>query len=330
MYTLLMPRFIVISMLKLHFLIPLTLLLAVASIFIGVGNVSLTGLLAHNSEDWLLLTQSRLPRLISILIAGAGLSISGLILQSLSRNRFVSPTTAGLEDSARFGVLLALILLPASTGWLQTSLATLTTFLGAMCFMAILNTLKHRDAVFVPLVGMMFGNIINSITIFFALQFDLLQNINAWLQGDFSSVLAGRYETLFVSIPALLLAYFYAKRFVLAGMGEDFAVNLGLNYKRTVTLGLVLVSLVTAVVIVTVGSIPFLGLIVPNLVALYLGDNLKLTLPHTAVVGALLVLICDIVGRVVIYPYEISVSLIMGIAGSAVFLIMLLRRYRRG
>ena len=317
-------------MLKLRFLIPLTLLLAVASVFIGVGNVSFTGLLAGRSEDWLLLTNSRLPRLISIVIAGASLSISGLILQCLSRNRFVSPTTAGLEDSARFGVLMALILLPTSSGWLQTSFAALTTFAGAMCFMAILNTLKHRDTVFVPLVGMMFGNIINSITVFFALQFDLLQNINAWLQGDFSSVLSGRYETLFVSIPALLLAYVFAQRFVLAGMGEDFAVNLGVNYKRTMALGLVLVSIVTAVVIVTVGSIPFLGLIVPNLVALYLGDNLKLTLPHTAVVGALLVLVCDLTGRLVIYPYEISVSLIMGIIGSVVFLSMLLKRYRHG
>ena len=317
-------------MLKLRFLIPLTLVLAVASIFIGVGNVSFSGLLAGRSEDWLLLTNSRLPRLISIVIAGASLSISGLILQCLSRNRFVSPTTAGLEDSARFGVLLALILLPASSGWLQTSFAALTTFAGAMCFMAILNTLKHRDTVFVPLVGMMFGNIINSITVFFALQFDLLQNINAWLQGDFSSVLSGRYETLFVSIPALLLAYVFAQRFVLAGMGEDFAVNLGVNYKRTMALGLVLVSIVTAVVIVTVGTIPFLGLIVPNLVALYLGDNLKLTLPHTAVVGALLVLVCDLTGRLVIYPYEVSVSLIMGIIGSVVFLSMLLKRYRHG
>ena len=317
-------------MLKLRFLIPLTLLLAVASLLIGVGNVSFSGLMAGRSEDWLLLTNSRLPRLISIVIAGASLSISGLILQCLSRNRFVSPTTAGLEDSARFGVLLALILLPASTGWLQTSFAAFTTFLGAMCFMAILNTLKHRDTVFVPLVGMMFGNIINSITVFFALQFDLLQNINAWLQGDFSSVLSGRYETLFVSIPALLLAYVFAQRFVLAGLGEDFAVNLGVNYKRTMALGLVLVSIVTAVVIVTVGSIPCLGLIVPNLVALYLGDNLKLTLPHTAVVGALLVLVCDLTGRLVIYPYEISVSLIMGIIGSVVFLSMLLKRYRHG
>lgn len=317
-------------MLKLRFLLPLTLILAAISLFVGVGNVSPAGLLAGKAEDWLLFSNSRLPRLISIVIAGASLSICGLILQSLSRNRFVSPTTAGLEDSARFGVLLALILMPSAAGWLQTLLAAVTTFIGALCFMAILNTLKHRDTVFVPLVGMMFGNIISSITIFFALQWDLLQNINAWLQGDFSSVLSGRYETMLISIPALLLAYVYAQRFVLAGMGEDFAVNLGLNYKRTVTLGLVLVSIVTAVVIVTVGSIPFLGLIVPNLVALYLGDNLKLTLPHTAVVGALLVLLCDIVGRVVIFPYEISVSLMMGVIGSAVFLVMLLRRYRRG
>ena len=315
-------------MFYLRFLIPLTLFLACLSLFVGVGKVSVAGLISGNDTDWLLLIESRIPRLIAICISGACLSVCGLVMQCLSRNRFVSPTTAGLEDSARLGVLLAIIFFASSSNLIQVAIATITTFAGCLLFAAVLRTIKHRDAVFIPLVGMMLGNIINAITVFFALQFDLLQNIQSWLQGDFSGVLHGRYETLYIGIPALILIYFYAQRFLLAGLGESFAVNLGLNYKRTVLFGLLCVSLATAAVVATVGAIPFLGLIVPNIVALYIGDNLQKTLPHTAVMGILAVLMCDILARLIIYPYEVSVSLIMGVIGSIIFLTLLIKRYR--
>jgi len=197
-----------------------------------------------------------------------------------------------------------------------------------MAFMSILATLKHRDTVFVPLVGMIFGSIISAFTTFIALQLDLLQNLAGWLQGDFSTILNGQYELIYLSVPVLILIYIFANRFVLAGLGQDFATNLGLNYKQTLFIGLLLVSVITGVVIVTVGAIPFLGLVVPNLVSLYLGDNIRRTLSHTALLGALLVLLCDVFGRVVIFPYEVSVSLIMGVVGSVIFLWLLLRRYR--
>ena len=148
------------------------------------------------------------------------------------------------------------------------------------------------------------------------------------MQGDFSTILNGQYELIYLSVPVLILIYIFANRFVLAGLGQDFATNLGLNYKQTLFIGLLLVSVITGVVIVTVGAIPFLGLIVPNLVSLYLGDNIRRTLSHTALLGALLVLLCDVFGRVVIFPYEVSVSLIMGVVGSMIFLWLLLRRYR--
>ncbi|MDR6187269.1 iron complex transport system permease protein [Acinetobacter baylyi] len=262
------------------------------------------------------------------MVAGAGLSVCGLIMQSLSRNRFVSPTTAGLYDCARLGVLISIILLPSASIFAKTGFAILVTLVGAMVFMGILATLKHRDTVFVPLVGMIFGSIISAFTTFIALQLDLLQSLAGWLQGDFSTILNGQYELIYLSIPVLILIYGFANRFVLAGLGEDFAINLGLNYKQTMLIGLTLISIITGVVIVTVGAIPFLGLIVPNLVSLYLGDNIRKTLSHTALLGALLVLLCDVFGRVVIFPYEVSVSLIMGVIGSVIFLWLLLRRYR--
>ncbi|WP_312101242.1 ABC transporter permease [Acinetobacter venetianus] len=315
-------------MIKRRYLILLLLPLAFISLFVGVGEMSLAGLWTGNPQEWQLFWTSRLPRLMAIIVAGAGLSVCGLIMQSLSRNRFVSPTTAGLYDCARLGVLVSIILLPSASIFIKTGFAIVVTLIGAMVFMSILATLKHRDTVFVPLVGMIFGSIISAFTTFIALQLDLLQNLAGWLQGDFSTILNGQYELIYLSVPILILIYIFANRFVLAGLGQDFATNLGLNYKQTLFIGLLLVSVITGVVIVTVGAIPFLGLIVPNLVSLYLGDNIRRTLSHTALLGALLVLICDVFGRVVIFPYEVSVSLIMGVVGSVIFLWLLLRRYR--
>ena len=171
----------------------------------------------------------------------------------------------------------------------------------------------------------MFGNILSSITTFFAYRADIIQNISAWLMGDFSLIMQGRYELLYISLPVLILSYVYAQRFTVAGMGEDFAKNLGLSYKSIVNLGLILVALVSTTVVLTVGMIPFLGLIIPNIVSIFKGDNLSKTIPHTALLGMSFLLACDILGRVIKYPYEIPINLTVGVIGSAIFLIMLFR-----
>lgn len=311
-----------------RYLLFLLLLLSSISLFIGVSAVNIQGLLALDSQQWEIFTISRLPRLISILIAGSALSICGLVMQQLSRNRFVSPTTAGTMDSAKLGILIAILLFPSASMLLKTSIAIVVSFIGTLIFMTILGKLKVKDSIFVPLVGIMFGNIISSITAFIAYKEDLLQNLSGWLQGDFSLIMAGRYELLYVSLPMLIIAYLFAQRFSIVGMGQDFATNLGLNYKQVLYLGLVIVSVVSSIIIISVGIIPFLGLIIPNLVTLYLGDNLKKVLSHTALLGAIFVLCCDILGRLVIYPYEIAINVVVGVFGSAIFLGLLLRRYR--
>ncbi|WP_395895651.1 ABC transporter permease [Avibacterium sp. 20-126] len=313
-------------MIKRRYLFILLLLLSGISLFLGVSTVNLQGLLNFDAQQWQIFLISRLPRLVSILIAGASLSICGLVMQQLSRNRFVSPTTAGTMDSARLGILIAMLLFPSASMLLKTSVAILVSFCGTLLFMTLLSKLKFKDSIFVPLVGIMFGNIISAITAFIAYQQDLLQNLSGWLQGDFSLVMAGRYEMLYFSIPALVLAYLFANRFSIVGMGQDFAVNLGLNYQQVLYLGLAIVATVSSIIIVSVGVIPFLGLIIPNIVTLYLGDNLKKVLSHTALLGAVFVLFCDILGRTLIYPYEISINAIVGVFGSAIFLYMLLKQ----
>ncbi|MEC1686842.1 petrobactin ABC transporter permease YclN [Bacillus mojavensis] len=311
---------------KLRYLFFLLIILAVTSVFIGVEDLSPLDLFDLSKEEASTLFASRLPRLISILIAGMSMSICGLIMQQITRNKFVSPTTAGTMDWARLGILISLLLFTSASPLMKMLIAFIFALVGNFLFMKILERIKFNDTIFIPLVGLMLGNIVSSIATFIAYKYDLIQNVSSWLQGDFSLVVKGRYELLYLSIPLVIIAYVYADKFTVAGMGESFSVNLGLKYKRVVNIGLIIVSLITSLVILTVGMLPFLGLIIPNIVSIYRGDNLKNSLPHTALLGAVFVLFCDILGRVIIFPYEISIGLMVGIIGSGIFLFMLLRR----
>lgn len=311
---------------KLRYFMMIFVALSLTSLFVGVSNITPLDLLDFQSEETQVFLISRVPRLMSIILAGAGMSIAGLIMQQLSRNKFVSPTTAGTLDAAKLGILVSMLLF-ANAGIMQKMVVSFGFALaGSLLFMQVLDRIKFKDAIFIPLVGLMFGNILSSVTTFIAYKQNAIQNMTAWLQGDFSMILKGRYELLYLGIPVILLAYLFANRFTVAGMGEDFARNLGLSYRGVVNTGLILVALITTTVVLTVGVIPFLGLIIPNIVSIMKGDHLQKTLPLTALMGAIFLLACDILGRVIIYPYEISISLMVGIIGSGLFLYLLFRR----
>jgi iron complex transport system permease protein len=311
---------------KTRYMIAGLVILSFLSLFVGASSISPMDLLDWSSEETQIFLISRVPRLVAILLAGAGMSVAGMIMQQLSRNKFVSPTTAGTLDATRLGILVSMLLFTNATILEQMAISFAFALAGTLLFMQILERIKFKDAIFIPLVGLMFGNILSSLTTFFAYRSNVIQNISSWLQGDFSMIMSGRYELLYISVPILVLAYLYANRFTVAGMGEDFSRNLGLNYKFVVNFGLILVALITVTVVLTVGMIPFLGLIIPNIVSIIKGDNLEKTLPHTALMGAIFLLVCDILGRVLIYPYEISISLMVGVIGSGIFLYLLFRR----
>lgn len=307
-------------------LIILIILLSVISLFIGAKEITIGEILSGNEAAIQLFMISRMPRLISLLMAGIGMSISGLIMQQLSRNKFVSPTTGATIDAAQLGIVIGMVLFPGASIMLKTSVAFVFALAGTVAFMTVIRKITFKNVVFVPLVGIMFGNIIGSITTFIAYKYDIMQNVSAWMQGDFSMILKGNYEMLYLCIPLVIMAFIYANHFNIAGMGEDFATNLGINYNRILYMGLGVVALVTVSVVITVGSIPFVGLIVPNIVSLYRGDRIKGTLIDTALIGSLFLLVCDIFGRIVIFPYEISIGLTVGVIGSIIFLYLILRR----
>ena len=307
------------------YLFIILIILSIISLFVGVTNISVNDILSFNIDKIQILLISRLPRLIAIIVAGVGLSISGLIMQQISKNKFVSPTTAATADFAKLGILFCIMIIPGATIMQKMIISFIFAGLGTILFMKMIKAIKIKNIVFVPLIGMMLGKIIGSITTFFAYKYDLVQNISSWMEGDMSLIMKGSYELLYLSVPMVIIAFLYANKFTIVGMGEDFAINLGVNYNFVVNVGLAIVSLICAVTIITVGNIPFLGLIIPNIVSLYSGDNLKKTLYHTALLGPIFLLACDILGRFIIFPFEMSISLTVGVIGSIIFLYMIIR-----
>lgn len=303
--------------------------LALVSLFTGVSNVSLAALLAGDAHAAMVLAESRVPRTLALIFAGSGMAVAGTIMQMLTRNRFVEPSTAGTVESAGLGLLVVLLVAPGLPVFGKMMVAALFALAGTLVFLAILRRIPLRSTLMVPLVGIMLGGVVSAVTTFFAYRYNMQQSLGAWMTGDFSAILRGRYELLWFSFAMTAVAYIAADRFTVAGLGETFATNLGLNYNRIMALGIGIVSMVAASVVVSAGMVPFLGLIVPNIVSLLMGDALRRTLPWIAAAGAALVLACDIVGRTVNAPYEIPVGTILGIVGSGFFLYLLLGKQAR-
>ena len=299
--------------------------LVVVSLVVGVKDISWVDLLRPDEETLLILKLSRIPRTISLVLAGIGMSVSGLIMMQMTQNKFVSPTTAGTLDAAKLGLLFSFLLIHGGGLMNKTLLAFGFTFVASLVFLQIADRIRHRNIIFIPLVGILFGNILNSVSYFFAYKYRIVQNVNAWLVGDFSAILKGSYEVLYLSVPAVVITYLYANKFTVAGMGETFSKNLGLNYRQVVNMGLLCVSFTVSIIVITVGVIPFLGLVIPNIISLMYGDNLRKTLPFTAIFGAIFLLICDIIGRMVIAPFEVPIGVVVGIVGGILFLILLFR-----
>lgn len=310
-------------------LLLLLVAVAVLSLFAGVGDMSLGELMAADPGATLLLFASRLPRLFAVMLAGASIAIAGLIMQMLARNRFAEPSTAGTVDAASLGMLAVTLLAPDWPVLPKMMVAAAFALAGTLLFLGVLSRVPLRSPLLVPLVGLMLGNVIGALTSFLAYRHDLLQTLAAWSNGDFSTVLRGRYELLWLAFALAALAYFAADRLTVAGLGRDAATNLGLGYRRVMGFGLTIVAMVTALVVATVGMVPFLGLVVPNIVSLFVGDNMRRTVPLCALLGAAMVLACDIAGRLLRYPFEIPIGTVMGVVGSGIFLYLLLRKRAR-
>ncbi|MFZ2261958.1 ABC transporter permease [Luteococcus japonicus] len=292
-------------------------LLSAASLVVGVADL-----------DSNVLLHSRVPRTLALVLAGSALAVSGQIMQLLTRNVFVEPSTAGTMEFATAGLLVSALFFPGAPVVVKMCYGAVAALIGTAVFLRVLAAVPLKDMLVTPLVGMMLGGVVSAGVTFVAYRADLVQSLSSWTTGDFSAILAGRYELLWIAGGLTLLASLLADRFTVAGMGEAFTTNLGLDHRRTVMIGMSVVAVVSATVVVTVGALPFLGLVVPNIVRNTIGDNCRRAVPWVAVLGAGFVLACDLVSRLVIHPFEMPIGTVMGVVGAVAFLVILLRGRR--
>ncbi|WP_101653616.1 iron chelate uptake ABC transporter family permease subunit [Brevibacterium ihuae] len=297
--------------------------LVALSLFVGVYDI----FGAEGGAEMFAIT--RVPRTIALVLAGAAMAMCGLVMQLITQNRFVEPTTTGTTEWAGLGLLLVMIVAPESSLLTKMTIAVITAFLGTMVFFAFLRRVTLKSSIIVPIVGMMLGAVVGAISTFIALQTNMLQSMGVWFAGSFTSVLRGQYEPLWGVAIVVVIVFIVADRFTVAGLGEEIAANVGLNYNQVVLLGTGLIAAATGIVTVVVGNLPFLGLIVPNIVSMFRGDDLRSNLPWVCLLGISIVTVCDIIGRTIIMPFEVPVSLILAGVGAVVFIALLLRQRRR-
>ena len=273
---------------------------------------------------------TRVPRTIALVLAGAAMAMCGLVMQLLTQNRFVEPTTTGTTEWAGLGLMLTVIVYPDASILARMIGAIIAAFIGTLVFFLFLRRVSLKSSLIVPIIGIMLGAVVGAISTFIAVQTDMLQSLGIWFAGSFTSILRGQYEILWVVVIVVIAVFITADRFTVAGLGKEVATNVGLNYNQVILIGTILVAIATGVVTVVVGSLPFLGLIVPNIVSMIRGDDLRSNLPWVCLLGIAIVTICDLIGRVIIMPFELPVSVILGVVGAAVFVGLLLRQRKRG
>ncbi|MBN8293685.1 iron chelate uptake ABC transporter family permease subunit [Rhodobacter sp. NTK016B] len=285
--------------------------------------VGATNLFDSPLDRSMVLAVSRLPRTMAAILAGAGLALAGVVIQQTMRNRLVEPGLTGTPEAAMIGLLGVTLLAPGAALLTKMSVAALSALLGTAGFFALSTRVPRRDPMLLPLVGLIYGGILGAAALFIAWSTDLVQFVGIWQTGDFSGVLRGRYELLWLIAALAGLLWLFTDRLTILGLGEDRARALGLNVRQTVLAGLTIVAIAVAVVVVTVGAMPFVGLVVPNIVSRLWGDNLRDNLGLVAVMGGGFVLASDVIGRLVRWPYEIPAATIFAIGGAAIFLWLL-------
>jgi len=309
--------------------------LSITQIFQGIGRSSDDPLINH------LLWNIRLPRTAAALLAGAGLALSGNIMQILLKNPLAAPSTLGVSQGAAFGAACAIILLGSgqtfSTGneavlLTSRSITAVCAFGGAAFSIAVILLIAYlrqltSEALILSGVAMAaFFSACTMLLQYFASDLQVAATL-FWTFGDLGK--AGWQENGLMALLLLLTAGFVLYKgwcFNSLQWGEEVARTLGVNTPRLRLIGLLLTCLLTAVSTAFLGIIAFIGLMAPHLIRPLIGSDQRFLLPASALCGALLLLLADILSRVMLAPVVIPVGIITSFAGAPPFLFLLLRR----
>lgn len=327
-------------------LLALVFLFFVVSVFVGSGTLSFKevflAIFNKGSETArLIVRRIRFPRVIAALIAGGGLAVSGLVMQTVLKNPLASPTTLGVSNAAVFGANFAIIVVGAGTfhsthgSWLSISnpyLVSTFSFLSAIIAagsILLLARLKNLNASAIVLAGVAVSAIFQAGTTliqYFASDTQVASAVY-WTFGDLGRA-SYKTDLIMFIVVAVSTLFFFLKRWDFSAMsgGIAYAKTLGVNTRFMTIMSLLLASLITSVTVSFLGIIGFVGLTAPQFMKRIVGDDYRFLLPSSFLAGALLLLISDILGRLPIFGTSVPVGVVTSLIGGPVFLAILLRR----
>lgn len=327
-------------------LLALVFLFFVVSVFVGSGTLSFKevflAIFNKGSETArLIVRRIRFPRVIAALIAGGGLAVSGLVMQTVLKNPLASPTTLGVSNAAVFGANFAIIVVGAGAfhsthgSWLSISnpyLVSTFSFLSAIIAagaILLLARLKNLNASAIVLAGVAVSAIFQAGTTliqYFASDTQVASAVY-WTFGDLGRA-SYKTDLIMFIVVAVSTLFFFLKRWDFSAMsgGLAYAKTLGVNTRFMTIMSLLLASLITSVTVSFLGIIGFVGLTAPQFMKRIVGDDYRFLLPSSFLAGALLLLISDILGRLPIFGTSVPVGVVTSLIGGPVFLAILLRR----
>lgn len=327
-------------------LLALVFLFFVVSVFVGSGTLSFKevflAIFNKGSETArLIVRRIRFPRVIAALIAGGGLAVSGLVMQTVLKNPLASPTTLGVSNAAVFGANFAIIVVGAGAfhsthgSWLSISnpyLVSTFSFLSAIIAagsILLLARLKNLNASAIVLAGVAVSAIFQAGTTliqYFASDTQVASAVY-WTFGDLGRA-SYKTDLMMFIVVAVSTLFFFLKRWDFSAMsgGLAYAKTLGVNTRFMTIMSLLLASLITSVTVSFLGIIGFVGLTAPQFMKRIVGDDYRYLLPSSFLAGALLLLISDILGRLPIFGTSVPVGVVTSLIGGPVFLAILLRR----
>lgn len=279
-----------------------------------------------NSTVYTLITAVRLPRALGGLMAGIGLSVSGVILQTVMNNALASPSTIGVNSGAGFAVMLAMLLFPHNIFLIPVSAFAGALFTSLAVF--ALAYLADSSRTTIILAGITISSFLNAGTnTIKILDTELSVNLTSFLSGSLSGLTFGRLNFPCLCIlAAFCLSLFFGRALNILGLGDDVARSLGLNVSFIRLLLLTLSSLLAGCVVSYAGLLSFAGLIVPHICRQLFGNDARFLLPCSALLGGSFVLCCDLLGRLLLRPYELPAGIIMAFIGGPFFLYLLLKK----
>jgi len=323
-------------------LLMLNLFLGSVSIpFRSIWNI-LWGMNEGESIIWQnIIMKSRVPQALTAMVAGAGLAISGLQMQTVFRNPLAGPSVLGISSGASLGVALV-VLLSGSIGGVALSrlgfvgeiAVTMGAIIGALSIMALIVYVSQRvrGNVTLLIIGVMIGYVASAVIgvlKFFSVEEDVRAYV-IWGLGSFARV-SGNKVTLFVSIMAVLLplSLLLIKTLNLLLLGDDYARNLGLNIKRARMLVITCSGVLVAIVTAYCGPITFLGLAVPHLCrAIFLTSNHRILMPASMFAGAALALLCNLIARMPGFEGALPVNSVTALIGAPIVIYVLFKKRR--